>query len=263
MAEETWHSELPSELGESVSKFGSVEELAKGYVNAEQGFRSSIRIPTSDAGDEQWGDFKNRLTEVPGVVMLPGDDDESRTQFYTKLGRPDEPAGYEIDNPEFTKIAHDLGLSKDQAAGINEAMTTVENQEAIDRSAKVQTGLAELQQEWGQQFEQKGRQAHQALAYLDQQLKADGELIKEMNQPGVGDSALVIKALAHIGTMLGESKIGNVEVTSAFRMTPGEAQERVNDIMADVNGPYHNAGHPNHQNTVDKVQRLLQVVHPE
>ena len=125
MAEETWHSELPSELGESVSKFGSVEELAKGYVNAEQGFRSSIRIPTSDAGDEQWGDFKNRLTEVPGVVMLPGDDDESRAQFYTKLGRPDEPSGYEIDNPEFTKIAHDLGLSKGQAAGINAAMPTV------------------------------------------------------------------------------------------------------------------------------------------
>ena len=195
--------------------------------------------------------------------MLPGDSDEERAQFYTKLGRPDEPSGYDVDHPTFPQLAYDLGLNRDQAHGIAKAMQDHDTEIAEARDATVQAGLAELQKEWGNAFEAKGRQAHQALAYLDRELKVNGELVKEMNEPGIGDNPLVIRALAHIGTMLGENKIGNVEVTSQFNITPGEAQERVNDIMADQAGAYYDTAHPSHQITVDKVQQLLQVVHPE
>jgi len=135
-----WIQGLPEELrtapeGEqpSLAKFkpGEGEELipmpasvAKGYVELEKKLgQDSVVIPGENATEEE------------------------RNAFYTRLGRPEKPDGYELKDPEglpvdaevkksFQEIAHKAGINTQQAVMLNDW--------ANDLAKKVMDGIPEI-----------------------------------------------------------------------------------------------------------------------
>ena len=110
----------------SFKDFTGTEGLCKSYDHLKKLEGNSIRMPGKDAGVEDLDKFYSRLQEVPGVMRAPDyENPDAMAQFYTKLGRPAEPAGYEVKlgdgealDPSHIenarKIAHDAGLTTKQ-----------------------------------------------------------------------------------------------------------------------------------------------------
>ena len=261
---DNWRDALPDEIKEleTLQDIPDVETLAKSYDDAQKYVGRSIRIPSEDAGDEAITEFRTKLTQVPGVVILPGEDDkEGWNAFYSKLGRPSD--GYGTDNEDFEKLAFEVGLTKDQATRIHDAANTASTEQDEARKLELAAKLEALQSEWGNAFDHKSRLATQAVQFLDREIKANGDLEEQLSAPGIGDNPLLIRALSKLGSLLGENKLGMTEVNNVFNVTPAEALERANEIMGNFQSPYHDAAHPQHNTTVDKVQRLMEVAHPD
>ena len=266
MADETWRDSLSEEIQnlDTLKDIPDVETLAKSYDDAQRYIGRSIRIPAEDAENGQWDDFREKLRSVPGVVMMPGDDDsDGWKDLYSKLGRPEESSGYEIDDSEYQSAAHELGLTKDQATKLYSHVHADRQQEVEQRQQVIDGALETLKTKWGAEFERKGREAQQAVDYLDERMKAGGAFAEEMRKPGMGDSAYVIEMLSEVGSMLGEKTIAATDTSNTFGVPPGEALDRANAIIGDWDDPYHNASHPNHQSRVDHVRRLMEVAHPD
>lgn len=86
---------LPDDLANepSLRNFDDVSKLAKSYVHL----------------------VKMRGVPEDQLIKLPSDGNYS--EVYNKLGRPEDPSGYEIDisndlNKDYAENAHQLGLSK-------------------------------------------------------------------------------------------------------------------------------------------------------
>lgn len=264
MSEEKWYAELPEDLHPQVEKFDTVEDLAKGYANAESMIGSSVRIPSEDAEAGQWDQFKEKLRDVPGITMMPnGDDEQGWSDLYSTLGRPGESSAYEIDDAGFAELAHANNLTTNQARNLYEAYMGAENQKNEQRQIELQGLMESLKEEWGAAYEQNGRRAQQAVEYLDKKIKAGGELTRALHEPGMGDHPLLIKALSAIGEMLGEKQVAATDTSNVFGIAPGEARDRAMAIIGDLKDAYHDAAHPNHQSRIDHVRRLMEIAHPE
>ena len=266
MADESWRDALPEEVRtlETLQDIPDVQTLAKSYDDAQRYIGRSIRIPTDDAGDGQWDQFKDKLKGVPGMAMLPGSDDSAGwNALYDKLGRPESPSGYGIDDATYAQVAHENGLTDKQAKALHESLNKAESETNEQRQAQLMDMMSDLQNEWGGAFEKKGREAHQAADYMDKRIKADGKFSELVNQPGIGDHPLIIKMLAEIGSMLGEKTIAATDGANVFGIVPSEAAERAAAIIGDMTDAYHDQAHPNHMNRVQHVAKLMQIAHPE
>jgi len=264
MSEEKWYSGLPEELHPQVEKFETVEDLAKGYANAESMIGNSVRIPSEDAEEGQWTQFKEKLRGVPGITMMPGQDDaDGWNDLYSKMGKPSQANEYGIDDQGFAELAHRTNLTTQQAQELYQAYTYDATQRNEQRQLEMTRLMDELKTEWGPAFEKNGQRAAQAVDYLDRKIKAEGQLSQALREPGVGDNPLLIKALSAIGEMLGEKQIAAKDTSNVFNIAPAEARERANAIIGDMTDAYHNVSHPNHKSRVDHVQRLMEIAHPE
>jgi len=106
------------------------------------------------------------------VVPKEGAPAEEMGQFYTRLGRPSDPAGYGIQapegaDPEFSKTASqwffDHGVSKEAAQGItakwNEHVAALQQAEKTAWETRFNQEQNDLKQEWGLAYTQKYAQA--------------------------------------------------------------------------------------------------------
>jgi hypothetical protein len=134
---------------------------------------------------EKIGDFTQytlktmgRVSELEGnqegLLRIPGEDasDEDRATFYNRLGRPAEPAGYELplpegfpeqlgpteeENKEYQEILHRLGISADQSKGLfSYAMGKAkQNWETVEAQRRKyhQESAAALKEEYGAEYD--------------------------------------------------------------------------------------------------------------
>ena len=239
--ETNWMSSLPADLqkNDSLTKFSSVESLAKSYINA-QGMIGADKIvkPTNNFTDEDW------------------------SNFHSAAGRPDEAKGYELnyetETPEvldnFKTSVHGLGLSNKQAQGIldyyNQMQSTATESMTRDLEQQKHQSELELRKELGQQFEpsiMKARQAAQTFAsedILKLQLQ-DGTPLKD--HPGI------VKMFMGIADKMGEDII-RVEGDGSF-LSPTDIDKQIADLTK-PDMPYWNKMHPDHDNAVSQVLEL-------
>lgn len=260
-----WREALPEDLRGSphIQNYTSLEDLAKGHVNAQNTISRSIRIPGQDAGDDAREAFISKLTEVDGVVRVPTADQtpEEIGQFWNRLGRPETHAGYELQAPEFEGLKfeggeaesfwkqtfHGLGLTQEQAQGVFSAY--LKNQGEVMSGALKETAAAEtaLREEWGDAYEQRIQIANQAV----QQVMPEGyaELCEQM---GLGRNPLHIRAMEKIGRMALEDEVLR-DITPSGQMTAGveEMREQISELKA--NPAYTSGSHPDHKRIVEKV----------
>ena len=112
--EEKWQDALPEALRDApyLGKAESVEDAVGKLAHAAKINGTSIRIPDSTASEDDRAAFMAKLSEIEGVTQLPmSDDEEGLNALLTKLGKPDDVAGYEL--PELPDFTWDTGVSDD------------------------------------------------------------------------------------------------------------------------------------------------------
>ena len=239
--EQSWIAGLPTDLqaNDSLKKFSSVESLAKSYINAESMIGADKMVkPNKNFTEEDWNNF------------------------YTAAGRPDEAANYEVqyetDAPEvldgFKNKAHTLGLNNQQAQGILDFYTSLEQQAQTNIEQQVQQQNHEselkLRQELGQQFDSKVMAAKQAAATFASEEILNLEL---MDGSRIGDHPQILRMFIGIADKMGEDIIRTESDASV------QSNDQIDKEIAELTMPgtaYWNKTHPDHDRIVNRVLDL-------
>ena len=243
---DNWRDALPPELmtDPSLQHIGSVEAMAKSYINAQKMVGADkVAVPGNWATAEDWA------------------------LVYNKLGRPEAPDGYELeDTGEFADwfrgAAHGAGLSDRQAQqlaaayGEFNASATAQTEEQLDaRRNEVET---ELRQEFGGQY--------------DAKMARTNDLLKEFGAPdlteltmsdgtALGDNPDLIRFMVKMSDYIAEqvSEDGLAGRDSRPTLSDSDLQNRVSELTA-KNSPYWEKQHPDHDRIVEEVLQLREQI---
>lgn len=240
-----WMSGLPEDLqsSKSLSKFKDVENLARGYVNAE-------RLIGRD--------------QIP----MPKTDDEFM-EAYTRLGCPSDISEYSIkydvsedesvrtameeDLKAFLPMAKEAGLNNKQATVIFNKYAGRIKELMSQRDAQIGSEMASaeaaLRSEYGEQTETKLAFANRALSAL-----GDQALIDSIASSGLGRNPAFIKMMIKVGEMHAE-ELGIDKTGSSGLMSPNDLSSAISELQA--HPAYLDASHPEHKVIVDRVAQLF------
>lgn len=248
-----WISGLPDELKNEGSLkliHGKddkevLKALAKSYVHSQRHMGADkIPVPTKHASEEDWA------------------------QVYKKLGLPESPEKYDIENlaegldkeseiyKAFKETAYKAGILPRQAEKILNWFADSSNAQREkfmeSQKATVNQTMESLKKEWGNAYEGK-------LKGLQGFVKEHGgeEFIKFLGESGLGNKIEMIKFVDSLKTkFLSEDSINN-EGQRSGSMTPGDAKDQYNAIIRNMSHPYYNPEHPGHENAKREVQKLF------
>jgi hypothetical protein len=266
-AAQSFHAALPDDLRESPSlaKFNDVSSLAKSYLSAEQMLGSSIRIPSEHASEEDKKSFLEKLTKIENVVVLPDKSDAAgQDALYKKLGRPDSPDGYQIENvpgfdanmvDQFSQLAHKVGLTSDQAAQLVEFEKGRMNQleEYKNTSQKV------LQEKWGNDYNNRMQGAKYAL---DSYAETFPDAVAQIKASPLGNNPVVIAALSDLGASLKEGGYVSGENKVTYGLTPDEAKARINEVQSNAKHAYFDSSSTKHAEALEYMDHLFKQAYP-
>lgn len=233
----------------SLAAIKDIPSLAKGYVEAQKFVGGSIRLPKADA--------------------KPEDAEKAWNDIYGKLGRPEAPDKYEIkvdpklerlfaegDLKSFREAAHKMGLTQKQ---VNDLMTWEQGRVGANQAALSemrQSTETELKNEWGAAFDRNLGLAARAV------IESGGkDLLKFLDDTGLGNHPALIKAFAKMGQILADE--GYMEGDIAGTSAPSEARDRIESILSDKSSPYWDASNPGHKAALAEMQGLYQIAYPE
>jgi len=255
-----WHESLSDEYrgNETLANIPDIDTLAKSYLDAQSYVGNSIRIPSGDAGEEDWSKFNAKLQDkVPTLINIPADEQEAKAALYARLGRPEDAQGYTSEGLDegFRDWAFENGFTDSQIKALIERngsdleAATTANEEAARQA------FDGLKQEWGHAYDQNLAAANKAL-----EVYADEQAIEFITSQGLHENADMIKMLAAIGKQLGEepaSKIGNQG--NSFALTPDEAKAQIAEIQNNKSHPYHTGK----MDAVERMNKLFEQAYPE
>ncbi len=217
-------------------------------------------------------------------VVIPGDDatEEEVRAFRTKLGVPLESKDYDLSGIEVPEglpwdegfqtsmvdSMHKHGLSQAQVQGVlADYIESVggQYQEVTGEAAQSrESALKDMRTEWGRSApaqEQMAKSAFQSFAGENWQ---DIAGIQLADGGVLGDNVDFIRTFANVGSkMQDHGLVGASNAPSRTTFTPGEAQAKVNQIVADSSSPYYSKSHPEHDAAVQQVSDLMEMAHPE
>jgi hypothetical protein len=242
---------LPEDMRQNatLNSFKDVESLAKSYLHAQ----NMISKRMEDLGPEE-------LSEV-----------------YTKLGRPEQPDGYELDlgaaqidgmeaqADEFKQMAYDLGLSADAAKQLSswyagkQVAAVQAHQQALSQFHDQSEEL--LRQEYGSAFDQRLEGARELLNRYD----PSGEIKSMLQESGFGSHPTVVRMLVNLSKDLSEASAVHGTDPKAFGITPNDAQRMIRDKKKDPTfmDAYLQQTHPGHRDAVQEMEELYAVAFPQ
>ena len=263
-------AEVVAEAPAAPSWTEGLAEDAQGYVE-NKGWTGT---------DQMLDSYRNleKAMGAPGesVLTLPknAEDSEAWGAVYSKLGRPEDAAGYELASrevpeggidltPDLASWAHEAGLSKTQAQSIyekyNGRMEAASVEFQNQRQEQASADEAALRKDWGGAWEENIA----AGTRFRQKFGLDDAKMDKL------ESALGLRGLlelsAEIGRGLGEHKGMPGEDNGAgsqFGMTPAAAQAKINELMLDetFKSQYLDKGLPEAK---ARMNRLHALAHPE
>lgn len=241
-----WMSSLPEDLQQSTSlrKFKDVENLARGYTNAEKLLgRDKIPMPKTDA------DYQ----DVYAKLGCPADVKEYKIQYDDSKFSADHKAGLKKDLESFLPWAKEAGLNNRQAQIIFGKYANMVSQMSSESSAKVDAEYAAAEQairdEYGELAKTKLTQANRTLAAL-----GDAKLVEAIANSGLGRNPSFVKMMIKIGEMNAE-ELGIDKTGSAGLTTPGGIKEQISQLQS--HPAYLDSTHPEHKAIVGRVSNLF------
>ena len=260
-----------AEAPEAPSWTAGLAEDAQGYVE-NKGWKGA---------DQMLDSYRNleKAMGAPGdqVLHLPknAEDAEAWGKVYSKLGRPEDASGYELNGPEvpegsldltpdLASWAHEAGLSKTQAQSIfekyNGRMEQAVQEHENQRLEQASADEAALRKDWGGAWEENvaaGSRFRQKFGINDATMN---KLEDALGFRGV------LELAAEIGRGLGEHQgMPSGEDSGAgsqFGMTPAAAKAKIADLFLDdkFKSDYLVKGLPEAK---ARMNRLHALAHPE
>lgn len=224
-----------------------------------------------------------KLISAKGIIPPgPNATADERAAFHKALGRPDKPEDYGVgkapdklgDQPfpkelwdqaradGFQKVAHEIGLTKEQAAKLAEFdMTTglarLGKFNEVQQQAREQAETA-LKTEWGAKFGE-----NLALAKKAAEQAGGADLLAHP----LANDPVFIKAMAKVGAMIVETPAAGARGTQAGA-SGGDPSAQIAAMMNDKNHAWQpdfaKKGHSAaaHEAAVREMQRLFALKHP-
>lgn len=249
----SWRDGLPDDLKESasLSKFETVEGLAKSYTSLEK-MLGSDKVTVPKDGDE-----------------------ESLDKWYKAAGWPEDAKGYEFKQPEevpegmeydealdgrLQGILHEAKLDKRQASAVREELMKMVGEGVMDnmdasklvadqQEQAIAESEATLQKEWGKAYEQNAKIAGRAI----NQLFGD-DLEAVFNEKGLGNHPALIRAAHEMGKkLIGEKELIGEGLTEP---TPGDLDSRISDFRTTHAAALNDASHSDHKLRVQEMTKL-------
>jgi hypothetical protein len=240
-------------------------------------------IPLEIQKDPIWDKYENKGDAFKALVEaqkflgreklpVPKDvnDKETYDLIFKKLGLPDNDAGYELpvdlnipkEFPydetlvkDFKKIAHENRLLPSQVSNLYKWFVTQQlgafNKMGDDKVASAEAGETELRKEWGAAYAQNSAIAQKVFRSF-----AGEKDFAEVEKLGLANNPVMVKLFANIGKVLSEDQLHGKPSTSS--MTPAEAQAEINKMNGEKGSPLFDAVHPQHNEYLDKRQRLYE-----
>ena len=235
---------LPEDLANepSLRSFDDVSKLAKSYVHL---------VKRMGAPPEQ-------------IVRLPSaPDDAGWQEVYERMGRPNDPAGYEINaqdetTSQYLQQAHKAGLSKAQARQLYDWYNS--NAQLSETAAKDQFELQqqnfvhELKQDWGRDYEGNVDVARRAFLQL-----ADAETLKLVEETGLGNHPGLVKMMNKVGQLMQEDGLLQNDVGTSMNGGKADIESRLSELMA-PDGPYWDGMHRDHDRYVAEALKLRELL---
>ena len=230
----------------SLKAIQDVPSLIKSYVHAQRKMGADKTVlPNKNSTKEEW------------------------MQLYQKLGMPTDFNEYDLKAAEenafkdevmseFKKTAFEHNVLPDQAQAMYDFLNNQAIQEATRmqeaQQQKLEEAITGLREEWGEAFDQNVHTAKLAVNEFG------GDQLKQyLNDTGLGNDPNIIKVFNEIGKQFFKEDNFSAESKPAYSLSPAEAQQRINEITGDMNGPYYNSMHPDHKRIVEEVHKMFQI----
>ncbi len=254
----------------NLKDFKDINSLAKSYIELDRMRGSSIRIPSKDASPEAKAEFLNKLKDIDGVIL------KSDEKLMEKLGKPLSKDEYKLDIPEevikgnpnlsqdletFRTVAHEVGLTNDQAAKIvsNQlaAIKAVNTATAAKKEASIQT----LKTAWGNDFDNRLAGVKQVAKILTEK---HGDSMKELINSPAGSNPALLQILADMAVTFKENNHAGLSTTH-FGTTPEMAKQKIAEKRADIGfvKAHQDRQHPGHAKAVQELDHLYKLANGE
>ena len=258
-----WRNDIPEEIRghKSLETIADVGALAKSYVNAQSMIGADkVAIPGKHATDDDWN------------------------EVYTRLGRPENPEGYQLENnldegipadeqmlDWYRQTAHEIGLTPTQAQKLldkyNGELGSRFDGDTGQADQLIAETETELRREYGQAFDDRMNNANAIMLEFGNVDNTDGEMMSAVSEIELADGRLLgdhpemIKMMVNIGefitSKIGEDSLEGVKTSNAF--SPADAQAKLEEIRA-PSSPYWDQRHPQHQFYVDESLKYQEMV---
>lgn len=246
-----WKEGLPDEIKADPlwAKYETQNDAHKGLIDAQK-FLGREKLP----------------------VPLGPDDSEAYKLILDKLGAPDKVEGYttptdmqfeegfpKVDEALITSVkeaALKTGVLPKQFDSIYRAFMEHSNLQYKAAMAKVvedkQNAESALRKELGADYPKMEALVGKVITQF-----ADQAAIDSLNK-GIGNDPGLLKMMASIGKVLSEHSL--VGDAPDLNMTPDQIQSELNTMQANMDGPLYKKEHPQHQEFVDKKDRLTRLL---
>lgn len=246
-------------INPSLDQFDSPQAFLEQFnYYAERDSRSTL-IPTAEAPQDQWDQFYERLTAIPGVMRTPEGYDPPPAEPGGYVFEPVE--GYDHDAAEdaaFAQKAHELGLNRAQAAGMRqwlaEGISQAQNAQERDVAAAHQV----LMDEWGPAADRNIEAGSNVLKALEVDTPGLTHYLSETNQL---NHPVVMKLMHSLARRTNEPKARDAGEPGGV-MTRGEAQQRITEArMNRDTHPAFDPTHPQHDLAKRELDRWYAIAH--
>lgn len=206
-------------------------------------------------------------------VPIPKDENdvEGWDRFKKALNIPSDASGYKLDDVVMPESAKDASFNKDQFAEVMAQtnatpaqardmwkaytdMTIAEyNRQVESYQGKINESINALRQEWGDAYDANVELGQSVINQFSTDKETNDFLTATLTQ-----DPRAVKFLQTIGKQFAENSIGDFNV-KRYSMSPQEARDEYEKVMADPAHPYLNekAPHAEHVKAQDYVNRLI------
>lgn len=246
-----WHSTLPEDIrsAPAILKYKSVEELARGHVNAESLIgKKRLEAPNDKWGENEWKAFYKEIgvPETPDAYKLP--------EKLTKM------EGLQLDEEKLKKVnaaLHAVGLTPKQHAAVLEyyagTLSEATAAQKATQDAAMQAGITKLKGDWGVNYEQNLDVARSVLK------KFGGEdTLARLEETGFANDPSFIQMLHKIGTGMLEDKGRGGSGSGLQVLDSTAALNEINTLKMDKDfqAAMNDARNPGHKAAVERWTAL-------
>jgi len=251
-----WRASLDETLraDPTLADIKDLNGLAKSYVHAQRMIgKDKITIPQEGADPSEWDGFYERLGR-------PGDGNYKLDP--TGLMPADLPFDPQVLD-RFKKVFHAAGLNQKQAEGVFKnyleyvGEVHANNQQGVE--AQRQEWVNTVKKEFGRAFDERVDLAVRAVETFGGE-----ELVKWLDQTGMGDHPMFVKMFAKIGQQMQEA-LASPNQSRGWTMTPDTARQEIARAQRDTEfmKAYMTPAATGHAEAVKKMQDLFSFAYPE